>query len=204
MSSDNKSADSIPTSLTLLERVRSRDRDAWGLFCELYTPVIYRWACLTGLQEADAADITQDVLVLVSEKLETFRRENSGQSLRAWIRTIARNKARDLFRARQRQAVAAGGTDAQVMLRNLSHEGPDTESEEAEEGFDAEAAIIHGAAILLKPQFEEHTWQAFQQTAVEGRKASEVAADLNMSVGGVYTAKSRVLARLRKELDGML
>lgn len=199
-------ADSFATSLTLLQRVRAKDRNAWTVFAQLYGPVLYRWARVFGLQDADAADVAQDVLMVAAGKIEAFQRDQPGQSLRGWLRTITKNKCRDLLRARQRQATATGGTDAQLMLGKIADEsnGEGADERNDDDGVDAEASVVHAAVELLKADFEERTWQAFVQTSVEGRKASDVAADLKMSVGSVYTAKSRVLSRLRTEFQGLL
>ena len=51
--------------------------------------------------------------------------------------------------------------------------------------------------VRIRCDFEETTWQAFWQTAVDGQAAVQVAEQLEMSVGAVYIAKSRVLSRLK-------
>ena len=53
------------------------------------------------------------------------------------------------------------------------------------------------AAEQLRPQLQESTWQAFWQTAVEGKPGKQVAQALGMTAAAVYLAKSRVMARLR-------
>ncbi|MBC7855236.1 MAG: hypothetical protein IAF94_17540 [Pirellulaceae bacterium] len=65
------------------------------------------------------------------------------------------------------------------------------------------ADLIRRALELVRPEFADHTWQACMQTAVEGRRPADVAADLEMTVGAVYVARSRVLKRLRVELAGL-
>jgi RNA polymerase sigma-70 factor (ECF subfamily) len=187
------------TSLSLLQRVRARDQQACDRFARLYAPLLYRWACQLGLQDSDAADITQDVLIVVSEKIGTFQRDQAGQSLRAWLRTIVRNRCRDLVRARHRHAQAIGGTDAVVTLQQVEQDTSSGSNEEEDE-----ALVVHAAVELLKDEFSPNTWMAFVQTAVEGRRAADVAADLQMSVGAIYTAKSRVLSRFRSEFADLL
>ncbi|HCS52283.1 sigma-70 family RNA polymerase sigma factor [Rubinisphaera sp.] len=195
--------DSLATSLSLLQRVRTNDSLAWDRFAKLYSPLLHRWAIRFGLQDSDASDIAQDVLLSITTKIDRFDRSNSGQSLRAWMRTIVRNKCLDFARAKQRHAVVAGGADAQRMMSEvqaLELVDLDCELEEAAD----ESQVVLAAVEMLKNDFEDHTWQAFYQTAIAGRKASDVAADLGISVGSVYTAKSRVLSRLRTEFEGLL
>ena len=198
-----RETDSQATSLTLLQRVKTDDAVAWDRFSRLYSPLLYRWSLRFGLQDSDAVDVAQDVLLIVTSKIDSFDRNQSGQSLRAWMRTIVRNKCRDLIRAKQRHAVAAGGTEAQKMMGELAALESTDFDENANDAAD-ESSVIQTAMELIREDFETHTWQAFRQTAIDGRKAADVAADLGMSVGGVYTAKSRVLARLRQEFQGLL
>ena len=60
-----------------------------------------------------------------------------------------------------------------------------------------------GRSRLIRGEFHPHTWQAFWATAVEGRSAPDVAAELGMSPVGVRVAKSRVLQRLREALGDL-
>jgi RNA polymerase sigma-70 factor (ECF subfamily) len=197
----NSIPDSVATSLTLVQRLRENDRQACGLFARLYGPVIYHWSRTFGLQDADAADVAQDVVMIVLSRIDTFHRESTGQSLRRWMRTITNNQCRDLFRARRRHAVAMGGSDASARMGEI----PDEDSDhEVDDSFDAEASVVHAAVEILRASFEDRTWNAFMQTAIEGRQAADVASDLGMSVASVYTAKSRVLSRMKAEFDGLL
>ena len=62
------------TSATLLERLRTpHDAEAWGRFVDLYTPLLLHWGQKFGLATNDAADLVQDVFVLLLEKLPQFR-----------------------------------------------------------------------------------------------------------------------------------
>src|SRR5262249_36174615 len=119
-----------------------------------------------------------------------------------WLRTITRNKVRDLFRRRGREPDGVGGTDAHRRLAQLPAPGP------IEEGDPDAAAggrgLVHPALELIRSEFEERTWQAFWRTTVAGQVPKDVAADLGMSPGAVRVAKSRVLHRLREELGDLL
>ena len=59
------------------------------------------------------------------------------------------------------------------------------------------------AADQIKGAFSEKTWQAFWQTAVEAKDVKDIAKSLGMSVGAIYVAKSRVLARIRQEVEAL-
>jgi RNA polymerase sigma-70 factor (ECF subfamily) len=182
------------TSASLLERLRGpTNPEAWDRFVQLYTPMLYHWACRVGLQEADASDLVQEVLILLMRKLPVFEYDPR-QSFRAWLLTVTQNKWREICRRRQ----------------PLANEGPDTLAEvAAKETADIDEAeyreqLIQQALRLLRHEFPASTWAAFEQYVLAGRDADEVAAGLGVKVGTVYAAKSRVLARLRAELAGLL
>jgi RNA polymerase sigma factor (sigma-70 family) len=96
--------------------VKAEDPEAWRRLVRLHGPLVYLWGRQCGLQPDDAADVLQDVFVAVAGSVETFRREQPGDTFRGWLWTIARNNIRDHFRRRQGQAAAQGGTDAQEHL----------------------------------------------------------------------------------------
>jgi RNA polymerase sigma-70 factor (ECF subfamily) len=63
-----------------------------------------------------------------------------------------------------------------------------------------ERRLLEYGAERIRGEFREPTWQAFWRTSVDGIAARDVAQELQIEVGAVYTAKSRVLARLKEEL----
>ncbi len=190
------------TSVNLLRRLRLFDPGAWDRFARLYTPVVYQWCQQSGLQDADAADITQETFRSVARAIENFRKENDGHSFRAWLWTIAQNKLRDHFRKQSLNPRAIGGSSLKQRMAEI----PDPVMEWGSEDSDDEiqAGIAQRALALIENEFQPRTWQAFLRTAVGGQDASSVAGDLGMSVGAVYTAKSRVLRRLREEIGDLL
>ncbi|HKB39336.1 MAG TPA: sigma-70 family RNA polymerase sigma factor, partial [Gemmataceae bacterium] len=187
---------------SLLERVRRDDAAAWDRLVTLYAPLVWHWCRRCDLQEADQADIVQDVFQAVAAHIGTFRRERSGDTFRGWLRTITRNKVRDHYRRLSREPGGVGGTEAQQRLARVpdfedgADDPPDVEA--------AERALFHRALELIRCEFEEKTWQAFWRTTVEGRSAAEVGEELGMRPGAVRVAKSRVLQRLREELGDLL
>jgi RNA polymerase sigma-70 factor (ECF subfamily) len=185
----------MDTPLSLLERLRRpADRDAWDRFVRLYTPLLYHWACRLGLQESDAADLVQDALTLLFRKLPDFSYDPS-RSFRGWLRTVLLN----LWRTRRRlpaPPVQAG----EAALDSLAREEEAPDLDEAE----YRRHLAGRALELMRTDFRPATWKAFWECAVAGRPTAEVAAELGMSVGAVRVARSRVLARLRQELNGLL
>jgi RNA polymerase sigma-70 factor (ECF subfamily) len=188
------------TSRTLLERVRVRDPEAWQRFAALYGPFVYRWSVRYGLQPHDAADVTQEVFRTVAENLDRFQRRAPGDSLRGWLWTVTRNKIHDYHRRRRQEPSAAGGTAAHYQMQQV----PDLPESTDDAPGSISAELAHRALRLMQSDFEPTTWQAFWKVVVDGRSTAEAAQELALSVAAVYKAKSRVLIRLRQELDGLL
>ncbi len=181
------------TRPSLLVRIRDAgDREAWRQFVEVYAPLVYRFARGRGLQDADAADLTQDVLQAVSGASKRLVYDPNRGTFRAWLYTVARNKLRNFLLARQRRR-----DDADPAL--LDEQPAREEVEQWEREY--EQRLFDWAAEQVRGQFRDTTWRAFWMTAVEDRPAAEVAGDLGISVGAVYIAKSRILARLREEIQ---
>jgi RNA polymerase sigma-70 factor (ECF subfamily) len=187
-------------SSTLLEQVRDRRPEAWRRLADLYGPVVYRWCRQLGVSEADVADVVQDVFVTVTAGIGQFRREQPGDSLGAWLRTIARRRVCDHFRRRQGQPSADGGTSAYQQILNLPDGADDSLSPQSVE---QDARFSRRVLDLIRVEFENRTWDVFWQIVVDGRSPEEVAAGIGLSVPAVYKAKSRVLRRLRQELGGL-
>src|ERR1043166_4729728 len=194
---------SLRSSLSLLARVKANDPAAWDRLVTLYAPVVLGWCRRWDLQEQDAADVFQEVFSAVATHIAGFHRDQPGDTFRGWLRTIAMNKVRDHFRRLGRDPQGAGGTDALTRLAQLPSPAPIAEEEPRDDSA-ATNGLFRRALELIRDQFEERTWQAFWRTAVEGRAAADVAADLRMTAGAVRVAKSRVLQRLREELGDLI
>ncbi len=187
--------DSPATRASLLVRLRDpRDGQAWGEFVDLYAPLVYRFGCKQGLQDADAADLAQDTLRAVAGAIGKFDYDPRHGSFRGWLFTIVRNRLRDFLEKRGRQERGTGDT---AMLDRLEQE-PDRQEELSKEwDREYERQLLLTAAQRIRGQFEEKTWQAFWRTTVEGESGKDVAQALDMTVAAVYLAKSRVMARLK-------
>lgn len=185
-----------PTRATLLLRLRDpEDASAWEEFVEIYQPLIYRLARARGLQAADAADVVQDAMARIATAINRFQTD-AGGSFRGWISRITRNLVIDFLRNQQRLPVL---TDPNTVTSLFAAE--DRGSAEAEM-FDREheRGLFHWAAQQVQPRFSESTWQAFWRTAVESQPVDQVAAELDLTRGAVYIARSRVMAQLKSRI----
>lgn len=194
------------TSLSLLARLRAGDEHGWDRLVRLYGPLVYNWCRRAGLSQDDAEDAVQDVFTAVSQHLERFRRDQPGDSFRKWLKTIAFNRARELHRRQSIRPRAQGGTQAQIRFADLAEPALDDSppDDSVDEDESERQHLLRQATELVRSDFEPATWSAFWETAVRGRAAPDVAADLGITANAVRIAKSRVRARLREELDGLL
>lgn len=187
------------TRNTLLTRLRGADdQEAWREFVEIYEPLIYRSIRSKGLQHADAQELTQEALLAVAEAIGRGDYEPGKGTFRGWLFRIARNMTINfLARARPGQR-GVGGTDFIRLLQ----EQPDLSGEELQQfDRDHEHEVFRWAARRVRGDFQESTWQAFWKTGVEGVAIEQAARDLGLSVGAIYAARSRVMARLRRVIE---
>jgi RNA polymerase sigma-70 factor (ECF subfamily) len=185
------------TSLSLLERVREQDQDAWQRLVKLYGPLVAHWCLRGGADREDVRDLSQEVFLAVAGSLDRFQHQRPG-SFRAWMRGITRNKLLEYFRRQQGRPAAPGGTEALQRLQELA-DSPGRDEEKEEVG-----GLYRRALDLMRGEFEERTWLAFWLTAVEARDTAAVAAELAMSTTAVRIAKARVLQRLRAEAGQLI
>ncbi len=185
------------TRASLLLRIRDPgDRSAWGEFVQLYAPLIHAYGMHQGLQDADAADLVQEVLYRVSRSVPRFENDRARGSFRGWLLTVTRNEVRKMAARRGRQP--AGSGDSQ--MREILEQQPD--APEVDAGWDREYQqnLFLWAAEKVKCEFRDNTWQAFWRTVVEGKEIEVVAGQLSLSVGAVYIARCRITARIRLEI----
>lgn len=187
------------TRSSLLERVKSKDAEAWRRLVDLYGPLVFHWCRRQNLQPEDMADIFQEVFRAVAGHIVHFRKERREDSFRGWLLVITHNKIRDYYRRQGKGPVAAGGSDAQRLLDQVP--APASSADSAE--MDQQHRLLHRALDLIRAEFEERTWQAFWGVVVEGQTPAEVAEALGVSANAVYKAKARVLRRLREELGDL-
>jgi RNA polymerase sigma-70 factor, ECF subfamily len=184
------------TPVSLLERLRRpEDQDAWSRLVALATPFLFDAARRFGLQDADAADVLQDMFSLLTRKLPTFRYDPE-RSFRSWLRTVLLNLCRD----RRRRQASAVATPADGPLPDVAV--PDPIELFADEEY--RKALAVRALRLMQTEFPEVTWRACWEQVVNDRPAADVARELGITLNMAYLARSRVLARLRLEIAGLM
>lgn len=179
---------------SLLVRVCDpQDRAAWDQFAQIYRPLVYRIGRGHGLQDADAQDLAQQVLMSVAAAIGRWQRDEGNTRFRHWLRRVAKNEVLK-FLTRQPRDVARGGSSAMDALPNEqdSCRGLDEEIE-----LEYRRQLIRQAARIVRDRADETTWLAFSMTMMDGMEIGKAAKELHRSEGVIYAARSRILPRIR-------
>ena len=180
---------------------RENDPAAWRRLVSLYSPLVYRWCRQAGLQRADAADVGQEVFQSVARGLAAFRHRRPAGTFRGWLRTVTKNKIKDWLGKRPGELTGVLDLEQRAGAKSHNYELPDADDSLNQR----EARMVATRALeLIRRDFQERTWQAFEQLTLEGARARDAAERLGMSVSAVYMARWRVLHRLREEFADLL
>ncbi len=190
------------TPLSLLDRVRSNGQPVdWDRLVQLYTPLLRSWLQRHPLQGADVDDLLQDILSVMVQKLPQFAHPGNAGAFRSWLRAILVYRLRWHWRERLRKPARIGQEDAEQFLARLERADGDLARH-----WDAEhdRHVVTRLLELIRPEFTESTWRAFQGYVIEERPLAEVAAELGLTPNAVYIARTRVFRRLREEASGLI
>lgn len=187
------------THATLVLRLRDpRDEAAWAEFVDIYEPLVYRLVRRKGFQHADAAELTQDVLLAVLRAVDRWEPDPQRGSFRGWLATIARRLMINFLSSPARRLAGTGRSTVLEQLLQLPEDDP---AQSQLYDLELKRRTFDWAARQARVHFEEPTWEAFWRTAVESRPVEAVARELGLSSGAVYIARSRVMRRLRDVVE---
>jgi RNA polymerase sigma factor (sigma-70 family) len=183
------------TSVTLMMRVQKfpADPQAWDEFVERYRPMIRAWCLKWHLQDSDADDVGQDVLVKLVAAIRKFQYDPA-RSFRAWLKTVTQHALSDFVASRRKDP---GLTAAPIDMIADSAEAKTDLEKRLEDAFDAE--VLELAMHRIKKRVKPTTWDAFHFTAVDGLSGAAATAKLEMPVAHVFVAKNRVQKMLQEE-----
>jgi RNA polymerase sigma-70 factor (ECF subfamily) len=181
------------TRASLLVRLRDpRDGGAWSQFVDLYAPLVFGYARKQGLQDADAADLAQEVLLAVAGAIGRLEYDPARGAFRNWLFTIVRHKLARWWTIQTGASRASGDTATHDLLDQY----PAPQAEDAAWRAEWEDRLFAWASEQVRREVQDSTWQAFWKTAIEGQSGKQTATALGLSVTAVYNARSRVRARL--------
>jgi RNA polymerase sigma-70 factor (ECF subfamily) len=185
------------TSIAMLAKLRQdpTDQAAWSEFVRRYGPWIYRWCRQWHLPEADAQDVTQNVLLVLAKQMRTFDYDPA-LSFRGWLKTVTHHAWDRYVRNRGRPGRGSGDSAVLELLQNVA--AGDDLAKRIQEGFDRE--FLQEAMERVRARVAPHTWEAFRLTGVEGLSGAEAAARLSLKVATVFVYRGRVQRMLQEEL----
>lgn len=188
------------TRASLLLQVKAGDDpNAWDEFVAVYRPIVYRLARRRGLQDADAEDLAQQVLISVARSIEGWQQRDESVRFRHWLRRVTKNAIINLL-TRGPKERAAGSTSVHELLQQ--HDADDRELARDLE-IEYRREIFFRAAAIVKSEITTDSWKVFELAVIEDIPIEEVAVTLDKSVGAVYAARSRVMKRLRRYVEEM-
>ncbi|MDB4537231.1 sigma-70 family RNA polymerase sigma factor [Akkermansiaceae bacterium] len=193
--------DSLNTRQTLLLKIRdSNDTRSWSEFVEIYTPLLYNYFVARGLSDADAADLGQEVMRSVAKAIARFDYDPNKGTFRSWLYTISRNHLNNFFKKNARQPKGSGRTTILNVVNQIEDESADMETHWE---LEHRRRLFEWAAAQIRGNYEQHSWEAFERVALHQEDAASVADSLNMKLGAVYVAKSRITAKLRELIESI-
>ena len=189
------------TSESLLFRLQQHansdeiDQSAWESFVGLYTPLLLHWARKVGLKQPDAADLIQEVLAIVFRRLPDLKYDRQG-SFRGWLRAVTLNK----YRERRRIKTLPFVDESASFVEGLAS----VPQAESTWDLDYGRLLLIQAMDKMQCDFEPATWQALLAVMRENLSVEQASKQHNVSPWTIYSARSRLMRRLRDQLDGML
>lgn len=183
-------------SVLLLLLNDPRDPQCWNAFVDRYAPRIYGWCRQHRLQDADAQDVTQEVLTRLVQKLPAFRYDPHKGTFRSWLKTVTHHAWCDFLESHRRARTTEQDPEAMARLNTL--EAREDLLQALAEAFDLE--VLAEAEARVRLQVSPRDWKIFQELAVESLPASAVASEMGMNVSAVLMVRSRVQKKLRQEV----
>lgn len=179
----------------ILRLADEQDAEAWDEFVEIYSPLIYALARSKSLQDADAREVVQEVLLAVSRAVERWNPDKELGRFRDWLFRIARNMVINVLTRKKFRPICDQQDSASFLLNQPS---PQAVEESAQFDLEYRRQVFHWSANRTKSEVADQTWNAFWLSTVEAKSITNVADELQITTGAVYVARSRVMAKLRK------
>lgn len=175
------------TSVTLLARMKDEhDHAAWDQFLQRYGPRVLQWCRAKELNETDAEEVAQQVLVKLLSKMVAFEYEPQRGRFRGWLRTVTLNTWKDYLRDNARHRAHFSQFPEEELADSVTEE------------YDRE--LFEMASEHVRQNVEPQTWRAFEMRAFDQVPSRQVADELGMTVAAVNMAKSRVQKMLTETL----
>jgi RNA polymerase sigma-70 factor (ECF subfamily) len=187
------------TQTHLLWAVRdSRDSEAWASFYRIYATMVTGFVRRMGLPDADAEDVTQEVLLIAHKSLRDGVYDPAKGRFRLWLFGIARRQSLARFRERRRRTRAQWVTEDGTDLIDRLEDRDSDENAMALWLQEWRYALLEEALRHIQTRTSEKEFKAFVLYGLERKPVDEVAAELGVTTSSVYVYKHRVLGALRE------
>lgn len=173
------------------------NRDAWDLFARIYRPIIVRIAMARGLQHADAQDLSQQVLMAVASAIGTWKKRDESSRFRHWLSRVTKNAILNALTRRPKDQAVGGSSFEELLQEVVDRDVATTAFLESQ----LRRELYLQAAEMIKAEFHPDSWRAFELSVTGELSIEEVAGQLGKSVGAIYTARSRIMFRLRETIS---
>ncbi|NQU65719.1 MAG: sigma-70 family RNA polymerase sigma factor [SAR324 cluster bacterium] len=198
--------DVYSTRVTLLDKVRENDDQAWNEFCDFYWDLIRGWAMRMGCSESQSKDVFQDTIINLLKQLQGFNYNPSKGCFRGFLKTIVRRRVSDSFRRNKRYINASAfqteGNENFDLIDQYDH---DEQPETLEEDVVWLNSILSQALRSAYSRIDETTYKSFCMYVLEEQPIEKVMEKLNIEKqGAIYQQKSRFLTILKKEFQRLL
>jgi RNA polymerase sigma-70 factor (ECF subfamily) len=177
----------------------ARNERAWTEFVAVYESFLRRLVQRQGVPDRHLADVTQQVLAAIAHSVSRWQDDGNPASFRRWASRVARNVVVKFMTRQRREIGGQGGTDLIELLNQVPDEAM---NEQLNRRYEHE--LIVWAAEQVRHEFRATSWQAFWATLVEGRSVADVAAELNITPGSIYMARSRIMAKIQSKIAEVL
>jgi RNA polymerase sigma factor (sigma-70 family) len=184
------SHDEPKTSAAMLEEMRDpNNREVWSRFVGRYEKVIGNWCRKRGLQDADADDVTQQILLILLDEMPEFVYDPTKGRFRDWLSVITRNAcfrflARDV--SRRYQPILDDVQARDELERYLEEQ--------------ARIEMLHAAMEEVRGRVSARDWRIFHQVSFGGVTGDVMAKELGMTIAAVFKAASRVRKRVVEQV----
>jgi len=191
------------TSMTMIEKARSGDNDAWNRLIETYSQVVHAQCIRKGLQVDDAMDVTMDVFTSIFQSLSRFTKDRESDRFLHFLRSITSRRIVDYWRREaKREDKAAGGETNWLARYNIPDSG-DLNDEQSQSVWNHDALVKSVADRIFEKaarKFTERILSVFRRVVVDGSTVKDVAQEFEMSESAVRTNVSRVKKWIREDI----
>ncbi len=187
-------SDWLTTSTVLDGLCDFDDRATWERFAERFHKPIVSFGKGMGLSAAEAEDAAQETLLAFAKSLRNGRYDRSKGRLSKWLFGIAYRQALNARRARGRGPVRPAGGGMTSIIAAIPDKTRACDTWDAE----WERTVLDRCIKQVRREVAKNTFCAFDLVVRKNKSADEAAESLGMSRAAVYTAKHRVLKRVRE------